>query len=893
MRARGWKRLWTAALLLAAAAWPGFADTGDPALINEVLASHTGTDNTEFVELYGTPGLTLDGLSLIVVEGDAAAGPGTIEQRIDFLASESIGDNGFYLIGNCNGVPAGYGAVPDRAITDNFLENSSFTIALVETDSLAGDTVSGGEVVRDALGLTDGDDGDSFFFDASVLGPDGIYFPAGAGRLADGVDTDTAADWAFADFNLGSGNTPTGGGFDGCGGQPWVAICEIQGAMADHRSPYEGQQVTTRGIVTVVMYNGFFIMDGDCDGDEHTSDGIFVFTYSIPVVPGDEVEIQGTVSEYFPGGESTGNLSTTEIIGPTISVLSTGNPLPAPAVIGLSGRVPPTEVFDDDNFNVFDPQNDAIDFYETFEGMLVTLEDVVAVSPRNKYDEIFCVTNNGAYATGLNPRGGLTIAPDDFNPERVQIQLDFDLTPGFDPHVDVGDRLGDVTGPLGYNYGNFEVFAIEEFVPLPADLQCGVTDLSGSDAQLTVATYNVLNLDANDLDGDTDVADGQFDRIAEQIVGNLDAPHIIALQEIQDSSGVWDDGTVEGSLTYETLIQAIVDAGGPVYSWWELPPVDGEDGGIPGGNIRVGYLFREPQVTFVSGERLIDTDLSDGDAFEASRKPLAAVFAFQGEQFHLINNHFASKSGSSPLMGTVQPPVNGKLEQRIDQAKFVRDYALAIQAGDPGAKIIILGDLNEFHFYPPLQILEDAGFTILTWLLPELEQYSYNFRGNSQALDHILLSANLVAGAEYEVVHVNSEFQVYGSDHEPAIIRLPVNAGGSTVEGSLDISPSWGVVPFDTRFTVGMANGSTEPRYLYGRIDVTLPDGSRFNYWRAEKAMVGAGQALQRSWIQTIPALSPNIGVIAFTLTVEDITPPAADCGDWDSVTVRVAALAP
>ena len=52
-------------------------------LINEVLASHTGTDDTEFIELYGAPGTSLGGLSLIVVESDAFD-PGRIDRRFDF-----------------------------------------------------------------------------------------------------------------------------------------------------------------------------------------------------------------------------------------------------------------------------------------------------------------------------------------------------------------------------------------------------------------------------------------------------------------------------------------------------------------------------------------------------------------------------------------------------------------------------------------------------------------------------------------------------------------------------------------------------------------------------------------------------------------------------------------
>ena len=50
--------------------------------------------------------------------------------------------------------------------------------------------LSGGEVVRDAVALNDGDAGDVFFFNLPVIGPDGPFFPAGAGRINDGVDTD-------------------------------------------------------------------------------------------------------------------------------------------------------------------------------------------------------------------------------------------------------------------------------------------------------------------------------------------------------------------------------------------------------------------------------------------------------------------------------------------------------------------------------------------------------------------------------------------------------------------------------------------------------------------------------------------------------------------------------
>jgi predicted extracellular nuclease len=79
--------------------------------------------------------------------------------------------------------------------------------------------------------------------------------------------------------------------------------------------------------------------------------------------------------------------------------------------------------------------------------------------------------------------------------------------------------------------------------------------------------------------------------------------------------------------------------------------------------------------------------------------------------------------------------------------------------------------------------------------LPLSQRYSYVFEGNSEVLDHILLSAELAGGKvrgddgdrsgddghgrrapyDYDVVHVNSEFADQASDHEPQIVRLDVH----------------------------------------------------------------------------------------------------------------------
>lgn len=467
---------------------------------------------------------------------------------------------------------------------------------------------------------------------------------------------DPALEWVgfSQDTVNGLGFYPGTGG----GGTTPMEIYEIQGAT--HDSPAAGITVETTGIVTAVDSNGFYLQHPVGDGDDDTSDGIFVFTGGVPTVAiGDDVEVTGSVTEFFPGGVGTGNLSITEIVGPTTVIASSGNPLPAPVVLGNAGRLPPSEIIDNDQFAVFDPTEDGIDFYEAVEGMLVTIDDALAVSPTNRFGEIYTVSDNGSFATSLSNRGTITVVEGDFNPERIQVQLDNDLVPGITADVATGATLGDVTGVVGYGFGNFEVKPTQPLTVTPSGLTPETTTLTGDASHLTVATYNILNLEPNPTDGDDDVGDGQFDAIAGHIVHNTGSPDIVAVQEIQDNDGASNTGVVDATLTYQILIASINAAGGPAYDFFDIPPVNNQDGGQPGGNIRNGYLYQPARVSFVNGFRVLDPDLGDGDAFANSRKPIYAEFDFNGESLHLINVHYTSKGGGTPLFGAVQPAVNG------------------------------------------------------------------------------------------------------------------------------------------------------------------------------------------------------------------------------------------
>jgi predicted extracellular nuclease len=576
---------------------------------------------------------------------------------------------------------------------------------------------------------------------------------------------------------------------------PPTRIHTIQGAS--HRSPLEGTLVlNVPGIVTAKTFNGFFIQDPAPDADPATSEAIFVFTSTAPAVNvGDAVSARGTVQEFRPGGAATINLTTTELGNPNVgvTVLSSGNALPSTTVIGAD-RMPPTEVIEDDaagnveTTGVFDPATDGIDFWESLEAMRLQLNDAQATGPRNSFGEISVVTGAAGVRT---TRGGIVIRPGDFNPERVILDDVIMATPS----VNTGDTLAGATvGVLDYNFGNFKLLITSVGAPTSGGIAREMT-AAASPGQLAMATFNVENLDA---------AEGpdKFTALAAMIVNNLRSPDILALEEIQDNNGPTNDSVVDASLTLAKLRDAVVAAGGPTYSWRLIDPVDDQDGGEPGGNIRQAFFFRTDRgVSFVDrpgGTSTTATGVVAGPggpeltvspgrvdptnpAFINSRKPLVGEFMYNAHRLFVVANHFNSKGGDDPLFGYRQPPILSSEVQRNQQASVLAGFVSQILSIDEDALVAVIGDLNDFEFSQPLTILEAAGLTTLIETLPQSERYSYVFDGNSQTLDHMQVSDGLLAALiQFDSVHANSEFADQISDHDPQAARfgLSVTSGG-------------------------------------------------------------------------------------------------------------------
>ncbi|MXM63098.1 endonuclease/exonuclease/phosphatase [Streptomyces sp. HUCO-GS316] len=572
-----------------------------------------------------------------------------------------------------------------------------------------------------------------------------------------------------------------------------VRIHDIQGST--RISPYAGQKVTdVAGIVTGVRTygssKGFWIQDPTPDDNPATSEGVFVFTGSAPkVAVGDSVLVTGTVSEYVPGGTSSGNQSLTEITKPVITVVSSGNAVPAATVVEAksvpAAYAPAGDTAAGNSINglPLEPATYALDRYESLEGMNVQVADARVVGASDPYTELWVTVKPREH---VNRRGGTVYGSyESQNTGRLQIQS---LGPTADfPKANVGDTLtGTTAGPLDFNqFGGYTLVANRIGTLKSAGLERETTQKQHR-GELAVATYNVENLDPSDA---------TFEEHASAIVNNLKSPDIVSLEEIQDNNGATNDGTVAADQTMKKLTDAIVAAGGPAYDWRSIDPVNNSDGGEPGGNIRQVFLFNPERVSFTDragGDATTATGVTKvngraqltaspgridpaNEAWKSSRKPLAGEFVFRGRTVFVIANHFNSKGGDQGLTSQYQPPARSSETQRHLQATAVNTFVKEILGAQKTADVIALGDINDFEFSETTKILEgDGALWSAIKSLPRSERYTYDYQGNSQVLDQILVSPSIRRGCdfEYDSVHINSEFSDQISDHDPQVLRF-------------------------------------------------------------------------------------------------------------------------
>ncbi len=265
--------------------------TISPIKINEIFYDTPGTDTSTFVELYYAGGISLDGYSLVGVNGNGGLDYATID-----LTGYSIPADGFFVVAEDTGV-ANYDLIDILVDFQNGPDSVQLRM---------------GATVVDAIGYGD--------FSSAVFAGEGdpaIDFQGSEfiahSRIPDGVDTDdNLTDFVCGTLTSGVANvicaeTPTPAATDTPAGPtntpapvPSVSIYDIQyNITPPFESPYETQIVKTRGVVTAFSATSSYMF---MQSNTSPWNGILVYLpmgFTDILNRGDLVEVQGEIKEYY------------------------------------------------------------------------------------------------------------------------------------------------------------------------------------------------------------------------------------------------------------------------------------------------------------------------------------------------------------------------------------------------------------------------------------------------------------------------------------------------------------------------------------------------------------------------------------------------------------------
>lgn len=586
-----------------------------------------------------------------------------------------------------------------------------------------------------------------------------------------------------------------------------TAIPAIQGTGA--RSPLEGRWVLTSGVVTLLHSQGFFLQDPVGDGNPLSSDGIFVFTGSAPVVAiGQHLQLRGLVVEFQPAASDAQGRSVTQLVRPTdITVLATGlriTPVPISLPVAHGSSL------------------------ERYEGMLVTVNGPLTVQQTQALGRHGQLTlaAGGRLETPTNRLrpGPQAAALADENARR-SIVLDDGSNrqhpnpiPYLASGVRAGDTTGDITGVLDDGAATPSALGLDPYRIHPVSAPRFSPTHARSSApepvggHVKVASFNLLNYFSAFSDGGG-TADGcrlgptisrshcrgasnagEFSRQQAKIVAALAAidADAIGLMEIQNNGNVAVQGLVDALNAGKGARQ-----GPDTYASTTLPADTGSDA------IRVAIIYKPARLT------PLGVATSDKHAVN-SRPTLAQSFSLaNGAVFTLVVSHFKSKGGC-PAATDAGARGNTDMADgqgcwnllRQQQAQRLLVFVTQRLAATHSSDALLIGDFNAYAQEDPIHLLAGGGFS------DQLQRfnafgYSYVFNGAAGRLDHALANASLAAKVhralhwhinadEPAVLDYNTEFKApaggcglgacppdptvldayRSSDHDPVVIGL-------------------------------------------------------------------------------------------------------------------------
>jgi hypothetical protein len=639
-------------------------------------------------------------------------------------------------------------------------------------------------------------------------------------------------------------------------------IHDIQGN--GDTSPLVGQSVSTRGVVTGVRSNGYFIEmpDAQWDADPNTSEGIFVFTSSAPpaaAAAGNMVTVTGTVSEFVPSTD-TYSPPQTELVSPTTTLFSTGNPMPTAVTITTADTNPAGTIRQLEKYAAMRVHVNTLNVVGPTGG---TINEPNATSVSNgAFFGVLPGINRPFRELGIQnpdpiPNPPCCIPRFDLNPERIRV--DSDAVGGTAIDVTAGATVTNITGPLDYVFRAYTIDVEPATVPGVSGNVTFTPVPPRTATEFTVGCQNIERFFDNVADGNgavtltTTAYNNRLNKASLLIRNVLLAPDILGVEEAE---------TFNGLTNLANKINA--DAVAALQPNPNYVPylVNGNDIG----GINVGLLVNSTRVTVNNVAQAAGsltatyTDPTNGSpALIWDRPPLvldATVVGPPAVPIVIIVNHLRSLSGvDDPTPNGLSTEGDRVRQKRRAGAEWLANYIQSRLTANPNERLVLVGDFNAFEFNdgyvdvigtikgtptPSTDVLLSSAdlvnpdLTNLTDTTPATDRYSYNFDGDAQSIDHALINNNaLLNFSRFAHGRVDADFpEAYRndstrperlSDHDGEVIYFSLTP---TLHFDVSIPSSVTAgVPFDGTVTVRDALGDVVTNYS-GTVHVTSSDGT-------------------------------------------------------------------
>jgi hypothetical protein len=577
------------------------------------------------------------------------------------------------------------------------------------------------------------------------------------------------------------------------------AIGQIQGET--DISPYSGQYVTTSGVVvgdfqdTASGYKGFYIQDLNGDGNENTSDGIFVYNTYYSVDVGDPIQFKAKVSEYN-GKTQLSSISSFTFCGVQQELIPTPISLPVAEVSDF-------EIYE--SMLVTFPQELVISEYFNFDryGEIVLTTDRY-LTPTAEYEpdspEYFAAVEKFKRNRIILDDGRTTQNPDPaVHPNWYEFNLD-NLFRG-------GDLVQNVTGIMDYGFNEYRIQPVQGADYYNSNPRPMVPEDVGGN--IKVASFNVLNYFST-----IDTGDWICGPSEDMECRGADTPEEFARQKAKIIAAITTmDADVVGLMEIENHIDdaAVKDLVSGLNDALEAEVYAYVNSGVIGTDaIKVAMIYKPASVTPVGSHAILDYSVDIRFDDSKNRPTLAQSFQdnINGGVFTVAVNHLKSKGSDCNDVG--DPDLgdgagNCNLTRKY-AAEAMVDWLATDPTGSGSNNYLIIGDLNSYDKEDPIDAIlagpDDLlgtgdDYTDLLFHYIGEDAYTYVFDGQIGYLDHALVNSDLfdmVTGTtvwhinadEPDLIDYDMSFKLpaqgalyapdpfRSSDHDPVIVGLKV-----------------------------------------------------------------------------------------------------------------------